>query len=109
MMAENNDSTTDFNAVAIKYIDALSGRAKAILEISSPFVEEIATAVRSFRAVPGARSPDRRDPEGDAQDLGAMALGVLGRQVKRQPLASLAVAGALAAAGYYIVRAQKAG
>jgi hypothetical protein len=105
MTNENSDAAGDFSLIASRYIDAFAGRAKAIAELSSPFVEEIAAAVRAFRDASGAPSRERRETQGEGQGWGAVVLGVM----KQQPVASLAVVGALGAAGYYLVRAQKAG
>ena len=105
MTNESSDAAGDFSLVASRYIDAFADKAKAIAELSSPFVEEIAVAVQAFRQASGAPSRERRETQGENRGWVAIVLGIL----KQQPLASLAVVGALGAAGYYVVRAQKAG
>jgi hypothetical protein len=104
MIDETDGQATGLSEIALKYIDGLADRAKTIVAIASPFVEEIAIAVRCFRGPAGAQPFDRREAPSEGRDFGSMSLSALGNQVKRHPLASLALVGALAATGCYIAR-----
>lgn len=104
MIDEIGNQATGLDEIAFQYIDVLADRAKAIVTIAAPFAGEIAIAAGCIRGLAGAQPPERQDAPAEGGESGAAPLAALSRQIRQHPLASLAIVGALAAAGYYVVR-----